>query len=132
MSNKKPGKKKVVVTTSNQKRKPKTEPTTKKTTNKVSTNKKKKIEPTVSSRGRGRTVATTAPQQELIFTRENYMIMGIGILLIIAGLALMSGGHMPSPDVWDENRIYGFRRTVLAPIVLLAGLAVEIYGIFKR
>jgi hypothetical protein len=39
---------------------------------------------------------------------------------------------MPSPDEWEPERIYSFRRTVLAPIVILAGLAVEIYAIFKK
>lgn len=130
MSNKKPGKKKVVVTTSNQKKTKAKEQVANKTAN---SSKKRKISPTVSSREKKRSVssATTAPQ-ELIFGRENYIILGVGILLIAVGLALMSGGSMPSPDVWDENLIYGFRRTVLAPILILAGLSVEIYGIFKR
>jgi len=39
---------------------------------------------------------------------------------------------MPSPDVWEPQRIYSFRRTVLAPIFILAGLGTEIYAIFKR
>jgi len=58
--------------------------------------------------------------------------MGIGIGLIIIGMALMAGGSMPEPDVWDENRIYGFRRTVLAPILILAGLILQIVAIFKK
>jgi len=41
--------------------------------------------------------------------------MGIGFGIILLGLALMTGGGMPNPEVWDENIIYGFRRTVLAP-----------------
>ena len=58
--------------------------------------------------------------------------MGIGLGLITLGLILMSGGGMPSPDVWDESIIYGFRRTVLAPFLILAGLIVEIFAIFKK
>ncbi|MBK7870328.1 MAG: DUF3098 domain-containing protein [Saprospiraceae bacterium] len=76
--------------------------------------------------------AANAPKAELLFTRQNYMWMGIGVGLIALGLILMSGGQMPSPDVWEPERIYGFRRTVLAPIVILAGLVVEIYAIFKK
>ncbi|MDX1940838.1 MAG: DUF3098 domain-containing protein [Saprospiraceae bacterium] len=76
--------------------------------------------------------AASAPKAELLFTRQNYMWMGIGAGLIALGLVLMSGGQMPSPDVWEPERIYGFRRTVLAPIVILAGLGVEIYAIFKK
>ena len=46
-------------------------------------------------------------------------------------MVLMSGGAMPSPEVWDENLIYGARRTVLAPLVIMMGLIVEIYAIFR-
>jgi hypothetical protein len=68
----------------------------------------------------------------LLFDRRHYIIMGIGVLLIALGMLLMSGGAMPSPDVWDESLIYSARRTVLAPIVILAGLGMQIYAIFKR
>lgn len=73
-----------------------------------------------------------APPTDLIFERKNYVFMGIGIGLIVLGLLLMSGGAMPSPDVWEPERIYSFRRTVLAPAVILAGLAMEIVAIFTR
>ena len=70
--------------------------------------------------------------QEMIFKKENYVLMGAGAGLIFLGMLLMLGGSMPSPDVWDDSIIYSFRRTVLAPLVILAGLVVEIYAIFKR
>ena len=66
------------------------------------------------------------------FGRDNYLWMGVGFVLVLIGMLLMSGGAMPSPDVWDESLIYSSRRTVLAPIVILAGLAVEVYAIFKK
>jgi hypothetical protein len=44
----------------------------------------------------------------------------------------MSGGSMPSPDVWDESLIYSFRRITLAPIVLIAGLIVSGMAIFVK
>ncbi len=88
-----------------------------------------KTPPTAPSRSRQ---AAAAPKAELVFGKQTYIWMGIGVILIIFGMILMSGGHMPSPDVWDEQLIYSFRRTVLAPIVILAGLIVEIYAIFKK
>ena len=60
------------------------------------------------------------------------MWMGAGAGLILLGMLLMMGGSMPNPDVWDDSLIYSFRRTVLAPFVILAGLGVEIYAIFKK
>jgi hypothetical protein len=71
-------------------------------------------------------------QQEMVFSMQNYYWMLLGIGLIALGMVLMAGGDMPSPDVWDESIIYSWRRTVLAPMAILAGLVVEIYAIFKR
>lgn len=68
----------------------------------------------------------------MVFGRQNYILFIAGAVLIFIGLALMTGGHMPSPEVWDDNIIYSFRRVTLAPIFILAGLAVEIVAIFKK
>lgn len=85
------------------------------------------IKPTVS-----RSRATAQPSStSLLFGKEHYLLMGLGAVLIALGLLLMSGGAMESPEVWQPEVIYSFRRTVLAPIVILAGLGVEIYAIFK-
>lgn len=69
---------------------------------------------------------------ELVFGRENYKWMLIGIAIMAVGYVLMSGGSMPSPDVWDESIIYSPVRIILAPFIILVGLVVEIYAIFKR
>lgn len=76
--------------------------------------------------------AGTKVKNELIFGRINYLWMLGGVVLVVIGLALMTGGRMPSPEVWDDQLIYSFRRTVLAPIVILAGFVVEIFAVFKR
>ena len=89
---------------------------------------KKKIKPT-TSRQKNKLVAQE--KANLTFGKQNYILMGIGIVLVFAGILLMSGGSMPSPEIWDENIIYSFRRTVLAPFTIVAGLIVEIFAIFK-
>lgn len=68
----------------------------------------------------------------LVFGRSTYLWIGIGFAVMVAGMLLMAGGAMPSPDVWDESLIYSFRRITLAPIVILAGLGVITYAIFKK
>jgi len=90
---------------------------------------KKRLQPT---RSRKKTSVATIPKEPLIFGKQNYIWMGIGFGLIALGMLLMSGGNMPNPDIWDENIIYSFRRTVLAPFLMLAGLVVEVYAIFKK
>ena len=58
--------------------------------------------------------------------------MGIGAVVMILGYALMTGGAQAGPDVWDDNQIYHWRRTLLAPVVILLGIGIEIYAIFKK
>jgi len=72
-----------------------------------------------------------AVQRELVFGRENYKWIGIGIALIGLGMLLMIGGFNENPNEWDESSIYSMRRILLAPIVILSGLAVQVYAIFK-
>lgn len=68
----------------------------------------------------------------LLFSKENYMYMAIGVGLIALGMILMLGGGMKDPNTWDESVIYSARRITLAPIIILAGLATEIYAIFRK
>jgi hypothetical protein len=68
----------------------------------------------------------------LVFGRRNYQFILIGFGVMILGYLLMMGGSMPSPDVWDEGLIYSFRRTVLAPFTILAGIGILVYAIFTK
>ncbi|HLO82501.1 MAG TPA: DUF3098 domain-containing protein [Chitinophagaceae bacterium] len=67
-----------------------------------------------------------------LFTKENYLWMGIGIVIILLGFLLMSGGKSADPKVFDEHEVYSFRRITIAPILIMAGLMVEVYAIMKR
>jgi len=70
--------------------------------------------------------------RELIYGRQNFILMGAGLALILAGLITMSGGSMPDPNKWEPERIYSFTRITLAPILMVAGFVVVILGIFKK
>ena len=64
------------------------------------------------------------PKREFSFPleKENFMIIGLGVALLIVGYFLMS-----------ENSVDGFLPTVVAPILLVAGYCVVIpYGILKK
>ncbi len=77
--------------------------------------------------------ASSARKSQInLFGKENYKWMFIGIGLIALGLVLMSGGSMPDENTWDPDRIYSFRRITLAPIVIIAGLGLQVVAIFKK
>ena len=63
--------------------------------------------------------------------RENYILLAIGFAIIVTGFLLMLGGRTNDPNVFDE-KIFSFRRITLAPIVVLAGFAFEIWAIMKK
>jgi Protein of unknown function (DUF3098) len=67
-----------------------------------------------------------------LFSRDNYTWMLIGAGVLILGFALMGGGASDNPNVFDASKVYSFRRITLAPIVILAGFAIEIYAIFRK
>jgi hypothetical protein len=67
-----------------------------------------------------------------LFERDNLVWMAIGAALILAGILLMAGGKSGDPNVFDDKEVYGFRRITIAPILILLGLATEVYAIMKR
>lgn len=79
----------------------------------------------------GKSYAKTYQSREMVFSRENYKWVGIGLALLALGMILMIGGYNENPAVWDESKIYGFQRTLLAPVLILTGLGVQIYAIFR-
>ncbi|MEO6831436.1 MAG: DUF3098 domain-containing protein [Chitinophagaceae bacterium] len=70
--------------------------------------------------------------QTFLFDKKNYMWMGLGVLLILIGFMLMSGGKSLDPHQFNYKEIYSFRRITLAPIVILIGFAVEAYAIMMK
>jgi hypothetical protein len=73
----------------------------------------------------------SAPAASL-FTKENYTWMIAGIILVAIGILLMAGGKSDDPNVFKENEVYSIRRITIAPILILLGLGVEVYAIFKK
>ena len=67
----------------------------------------------------------------LAFTKQNYLLLGIGFLIIVIGFILMAGGKSDDPNVFNPG-IFSFRRITLAPLIVLFGFAFEIYAIMKK
>jgi len=67
-----------------------------------------------------------------IFSKDNYIWMAIGAVVITIGMFLMSGGGSTDPNVFNKDEVYSTTRITIAPILILAGLVIEIYAIFKK
>lgn len=70
------------------------------------------------------------PEHGIFYSKNNYILIIIGLLIVVFGFLLMSGGENAA-DQWDDSTIYSFRRITLAPIVVITGLSMVIYSIFK-
>jgi hypothetical protein len=44
----------------------------------------------------------------------------------------MAGGGSDDPNIFNENEVYSTRRITIAPIIILIGLVIEIYAIFRQ
>ena len=67
-----------------------------------------------------------------LFAKENYTWMLIGGIIIALGMILMSGGKSADPTVFDTKEVYSTTRITVAPILIVLGLLVEVYAIFKK
>jgi hypothetical protein len=67
-----------------------------------------------------------------LFTKDNYTWMLIGGVIVALGFLLMSGGKSTDPKVFDTKEVYSTVRITIAPIVIVIGLGVEIFAIFKK
>ena len=61
-------------------------------------------------------------KSELVFTKKNYQLLIISMAIVVLGFILMIG----------DTDIYDFRKTLLAPMVVLFGFGFGIYAILKK
>jgi len=94
------------------------------------------LQPTESKLSASNTTVSRAPKSEntneLVFGKRNYYWIIGGFVSMVIGYLLMTGGSMPSKDVWDESLIYSFRRITLAPFLILSGIVFQVVGIFSK
>jgi hypothetical protein len=67
-----------------------------------------------------------------MFSKENYTWMLVGLVVIAIGMFLLSGGGSKDPNVFDAKSVYSTTRITIAPLLILAGLVIEIFAIFKK
>ena len=67
-----------------------------------------------------------------LFDKENYKWMVIGAGVMMLGFILMAGGRSEDPNVFNPKEVYSTVRITIAPIIILAGLVIEIFAIFRQ
>ena len=68
-----------------------------------------------------------------MFTKDNYRWMMIGLAVIALGMVLMAGGKINTdPSVFNKDAVYSPLRITVAPLLILLGLGIEVFAIFKK
>lgn len=67
----------------------------------------------------------------MAITPRGLKLMLLGLLLMLLGYVLMAGGGMEDPLVFNYD-MFDWRRLVLAPLVILAGIGVIVWGILGK
>lgn len=76
------------------------------------------------------TTAKPATQGFFLFERTNFILLGVGMLVVIIGFILMSGGGAISPNEFHPEEIFSPVRITVAPILVFIGFCVIGYSIF--
>lgn len=70
--------------------------------------------------------------RDFAFGKDNLIWIGIAIVFIIVGFALMSGGGPPADGISFNPEIFSKQRIVVAPIIVMIGYLLMIYAILKK
>lgn len=66
-----------------------------------------------------------------VFTRENYKLMIIGLVVVFLGYILMVGGASDDPTKFSPA-IFNTQRLTISPILIIIGFIIEIFAIMKK
>ena len=70
----------------------------------------------------------------MAITPKGLKYLLVGLIVMVSGYILMSGGGSKDPEVFNYA-MFDFRRMVVAPIVIILGIVIEIVaimGLFKE
>lgn len=68
---------------------------------------------------------------KMAMTRRGIGFLLVGLVVMISGYILMTGGGSEDPEVFNYA-MFDFRRMVAAPIVIILGIVIEIIAIMGK
>jgi len=69
--------------------------------------------------------------KKMAVTAGGLKLMIAGLVVMAAGFILLAGGGSDDPQVFNDA-MFDFRRLVAAPIVIVAGIVLEVVAIMRR
>ncbi len=75
--------------------------------------------------------ATDKHDAEMPLTIKNYILLIAGFVVIVLGMALMTGGGSDNPNEFNYD-MFSWRRITLAPLLIVGGFVFEIYALLKK
>ena len=65
---------------------------------------------------------------KMAMTPKGLKYLLIGLVVMVSGYVLMSGGGTTDPEVFNQS-MFDFRRMVAAPLVIILGIVIEVVAI---
>lgn len=67
---------------------------------------------------------------KMAITPKGLRYLLIGLIVMVSGYILMTGGGSTNPDVFNYD-MFDFRRMVAAPVVIILGIVIEVVAIMR-
>lgn len=68
--------------------------------------------------------------EKMPITRRGLKLLLIGLIVMVFGYLLMTGGGSDNPQVFNYD-MFDFRRLVAAPAVIILGIVIEVVAIMR-
>lgn len=68
---------------------------------------------------------------DFVFGKKNYILMLVGVVVMAVGYLCLIGGGSEDPNVFNDA-IFSARRMIVAPILIIAGLVIEVFAIMIK
>lgn len=68
---------------------------------------------------------------KMAISERGLRLLLVGLVVMVSGFMLLAGGKSDNPDFFNWE-MFNFTRMVAAPILIIAGIVIEIVGIMGR
>jgi hypothetical protein len=69
---------------------------------------------------------------DFALNKQNYKLIAIGFGAMVLGYILMIGGGSDSPEAFNGDELFSFRRITLSTLFIVGGILFVIYAIMKK